>query len=129
MSSYASSILNFINREYPYVDGYEMNGTKSLNQQNEANKWIPLPEEPVSMIVYPNPTTGNVEVNIPESSMGINSIELYNMEGRLLFKSQSTTNSTTLDLSDLDQGLYLLKVQAIVNNIAVNLTELLMVSK
>jgi hypothetical protein len=129
MSSYATSILNFINFHHPYVDAYDLDGIKSLTRQNQTERWVPLPEESVSMIVYPNPSTGIFDLLLSESTSGINLIQVYNLEGRLLFESNSATNSATLDLSDLDQGIYLLRVQTVINETEVVLTERIMVSK
>lgn len=59
----------------------------------------------------------------------INSILVFNLEGRLLYESQSATSSVTIDLSDLDHGIYLLKIKTLIDETEVRLTERIIVSK
>ena len=129
MSGYASSIINFINKNHPYVDAYDFDGTKILTQPIQQEKWVPLPEESVSMSVYPNPSTGVFDLIISESTAVINSILVFNLEGRLLYESQSATSSVTIDLSDLDHGIYLLKIKTLIDETEIRLTERIIVSK
>ncbi|MEY5132201.1 MAG: Secretion system C-terminal sorting domain [Bacteroidota bacterium] len=129
MSGYASSIINFINKNHPYVDAYDFDGTKIITQPIQQEKWVPLPEESVSMSVYPNPSTGVFDLIISESTAVINSILVFNLEGRLLYESQSATSSVTIDLSDLDHGIYLLKIKTLIDETEIRLTERIIVSK
>jgi len=55
--------------------------------------------------IYPNPTNGLVKI---ESETFINEIELYNMEGKLLFTER---NSSTIDLSSFDNGVYIIRTR------------------
>ena len=111
------------------VDAYDLDGTKSLTHQTQEEKWVPLPEETISMIVYPNPSAGIFDLSLPESTSGLKSIQVYNLEGRLLFEGSSTTNAATIDLSDLDHGIYLLKILTVNNGTEISLTERIIVSK
>jgi hypothetical protein len=129
MSGYASSIIHFINKNHPYVDAYDFDGTKIITQPIQQEKWVPLPEESVSMSVYPNPSTGVFDLIISESTAVINSILVFNLEGRLLYESQSATSSVTIDLSDLDHGIYLLKIKTLIDETEIRLTERIIVSK
>ena len=56
------------------------------------------------VLVYPNPTTGFLNI---ESTQKIHKIEVYNLAGKLLRKEQSTRK---LNLSDLNQGVYLIRI-------------------
>lgn len=51
--------------------------------------------------VYPNPFTGKVFINIPQSK--INQISLYSLDGRLI---DSFENKESIDLSYLNKGIY-----------------------
>ncbi len=55
-------------------------------------------------IVFPNPTTGRVNL---ENLDGDNSIEVFDLRGSLLYK---TKNKNTIDLSFLSKGMYFVKV-------------------
>lgn len=129
MSRYASFIINFINKNHPYVDAYDLDGTKILSQPIQLEKWVPLPEESVSMSVYPNPSKGVFDLILSESTAVINSILVFNLEGRLLFESQTATNSATIDLSDLNVGIYLLKIKTLNDEIEGYYTERIVISK
>jgi hypothetical protein len=79
--------------------------------------------------VFPNPSTGIFEIRFEEKNNTFISVEVYNLEGRLLYESQSATSSVTIDLSDLDHGIYLLKIKTLIDETEIRLTERIIVSK
>jgi hypothetical protein len=72
-----------------YVDGYD---------------WIGESNESVS--VYPNPTTGNVNVAAP----GLSHITVMNTLGQVIYDSEADGNMTTLDLNSYQTGIYMVRV-------------------
>ena len=60
------------------------------------------------LFIHPNPTTGQLRV---VSSMGIGTLKVFAMDGRLVHEGSSTslTQGTTLHL-DLVSGMYVLEV-------------------
>jgi spore coat protein CotH len=63
---------------------------------------------------YPNPTTNYLEIE--NSNYGIETIEVYNLQGQQLFNDSYTSENTIrLDFSSYSQGLYMV----IVNKIAI----------
>lgn len=58
-----------------------------------------------SLSVYPNPTTNQLNIS---STFSIESIEIYNQLGSLVFQSNSNEN----DISSLVNGIYFLKVKS-----------------
>jgi hypothetical protein len=60
-----------------------------------------------SISVYPNPTNGIVTVN---SNNSIKSIQLYDVQGRLLQTNLVNENETTIDVSTKAKGVYFLKI-------------------
>jgi Leucine-rich repeat (LRR) protein len=60
-----------------------------------------------SISVYPNPTNGIVTVNCNNS---IKSIQLYDVQGRLLQTNLVNENETTIDVSTKSKGVYFLKI-------------------
>lgn len=61
--------------------------------------------------VYPNPTTDNVCVTIPEQD-GVKDCvcQIYDITGRMLQSVKMNDNTTVLNLKDYAQGLYLLEI-------------------
>ncbi len=58
-----------------------------------------------SMNISPNPTTGNVVVNLADSASG--TLEIYSLDGKLvLTKVFNEINELTVDLSDFSKGIY-----------------------
>ena len=84
VSSEAYSWLTWV-----YVDGYD---------------WIGENNESVS--VYPNPTTGNVNI----LASGINHITVLNALGQVVYDSDANGNMTTLDMHQYQAGVYMVRV-------------------
>ena len=57
------------------------------------------------VLVYPNPTNGIFNIY---SNSTINSISIYDVNGRLLSLVESTSNS--IDLTGFENGLYIVKI-------------------
>ena len=55
--------------------------------------------------VYPNPTSGLVNIKVDEAS----TIEVIDLQGRLLSKLSLKQGANTIDLGNLPEGMYLLK--------------------
>ena len=85
-----SEISNFLKEELSF------NILNNPDFQNDA-----------SISVYPNPTNGIVTVNCNNS---IKSIELYDVQGRLLQTNLVNENETTIDVSTKAKGVYFLKI-------------------
>ena len=63
--------------------------------------------EPVSIAIYPNPTTNNITIEIPLQAV----IEIYNMHMQLIKTIVADSNKTNIEVSNLTSGLYLIKVK------------------
>lgn len=61
----------------------------------------------VGATVFPNPTAGKTEVNCLTT---IDHIEVYSVLGELVFQERVNAKNTSLDLSDFNSGIYVLKV-------------------
>jgi hypothetical protein len=67
-----------------------------------------LPElNEVGVTVFPNPTAGKTEINCLTE---IEYIEVYSALGELVFQKKVNAKSTSLDLSEFNSGIYVLKV-------------------
>ncbi len=60
-----------------------------------------------SVKVYPNPTHSTIHIN---SDFNIQSIELYDIQGRILATSLENSNDTLFDISGKQNGVYFLKI-------------------
>jgi hypothetical protein len=79
-------------------------GFATISEQNE-----------LKLNIYPNPTSQLIWVNLP----GENRLDIYNSLGKLVI-STKTTDSTMIDLSNLHNGVYFVKVENITKTIIVN---------
>ena len=70
------------------------------------------------MLVYPNPTTGqitirNYELGTAQPStelMANDNIEIYDIIGRIVHTSTLNSSATTIDISHLQNGMYYLRI-------------------
>ena len=62
--------------------------------------------------IYPNPTTGQIQIELTENNQPFN-IQLYNILGEALWHKKIKVHSyqKRLNISDLPNGVYLLKLQ------------------
>ncbi len=63
----------------------------------------------VSVRVYPNPTDGQLCVEVPVNGDGQVSLKLYSASGSLIYSSQGESRSV-IDLGDFPSGSYILSV-------------------
>jgi hypothetical protein len=57
--------------------------------------------------IYPNPTTGIINIEFPDV---IANIEIYNNLGQILIHSDVSDNNTSINLSNLPNGIYMIKI-------------------
>lgn len=86
---------------------------KELNQQNLIPNSSVLKLEYV--VVFPNPSNGQFKVLLPEyldSENQLYMLSVYTLQGRLIHQLTTTNHEVTLDLPNLPQGAYFLKVSS-----------------
>ncbi|UKN00397.1 T9SS type A sorting domain-containing protein [Paracrocinitomix mangrovi] len=70
---------------------------------------IGFEENVATLLVYPNPTKGNLTVqNIKENSTLI----IYNSNGSILYVNQNVSNGIVLNVNDYAKGLYILEISS-----------------
>ncbi len=92
-----------------YFVSCKMNGmdTYTCPQQDMTNL---INDNPVSVKVYPNPTTGNVTVNINNSSNASHLMSIINEAGVVIETVSFDGDTTTIDMSRYNNGRYIVSV-------------------
>jgi hypothetical protein len=64
---------------------------------------------------FPNPTNYSVTIEIPETAKEIGNFSIYSMNGTLVKVGEASpsNNTISLDLSDLNNGIYLIKIDGV----------------
>ncbi len=60
--------------------------------------------------IYPNPSKGNFQVNIPETVQGLSQIKVLSSSGSLVAESAGKIVMNNFDISNLSKGIYVVKV-------------------
>jgi len=68
------------------------------------------PGEPERFSMHPNPASSLLWFEMESSSERINTIELYDIHGRLMAVSHPNSHSATLDIAHLPNGIYLVRL-------------------
>jgi len=63
---------------------------------------------PSGLNIYPNPVTDKLQI---ESSITVQNIELYSIDGKVVYQSKPNTNNISISLNHLKTGIYFLRVQ------------------
>jgi subtilisin-like proprotein convertase family protein len=63
-----------------------------------------------SVSVYPNPTKGLLNVNLPDNSMET-ALTLYDMRGRKILSKQTSSASDSMNIEQLQDGMYVLSIE------------------
>ena len=74
----------------------DMNFTNSTNIENTDN----------NISIYPNPTSNFIEI----TAENICSIKIIDISGKIIYSFETTDNSTTIDLSKFEKGIYFVKI-------------------
>jgi len=61
--------------------------------------------------IYPNPTRGNVYLDLPMKPEANNLLQIYNLTGQLVREFRIQNKLTLIDISELDRSVYFFKYQ------------------
>lgn len=88
-------------------DSYSSDTCSNLGSKNlEASAKTQIITESSDVKIYPNPSDGNFFINNSNKEY---SVEIYNIIGQKVYERKNT-NSTTLSLSQLNKGVYFVKI-------------------
>jgi hypothetical protein len=107
--------LTLSNSSFQWGDGVLTNGSNyelKVPLSNTAERAIQKEEAPQQqMRVFPSPASGMVQV-VLEDDTQLESVALYDLNGRLVRQLTGlSSNRTTLDVSNLPGGLYIVAAQ------------------
>ena len=89
--------------------GYAVGGVGTILKTDDGGGPMGVNEiTPISnsLKIYPNPASGNITLETPETG----TLSVYNLNGILVLEQKITKQTTTIDVSKLSEGLYVLKV-------------------
>jgi len=75
-------------------------------------------EDNSTEVLYPNPTTGNINLVVNNQHTDIFSYKLYNGQGQIIFSDelgflQVGSNTVNIQLPSISKGIYLLKIESV----------------
>ena len=91
--------------QYP-IEGADIPATTGDFDCNSSIKEVMI--NGISAKVYPNPVSNDLNIECGEK---IESLDIYDALGRRVISKQNTPKSTTIDVSNLDNGIYILKLR------------------
>jgi hypothetical protein len=65
----------------------------------------------ITALIYPNPSNGLFNLQISDVLAGICTIEIYTLQGELVYNEKTLSSQNTIDLSNNAKGLYFYKVK------------------
>ena len=109
-SSYANSVLCFfygICRDEEIDIDFDIDApinSKSTTEVVEEN------DEPLAIYVYPNPADEELNILLNSLPEGKTMIEFHDVTGRLVLSEEIRSNSTSINISPLKQGVYMYRI-------------------
>lgn len=103
-ASYSIGQVDYINSS-----GSNGNTNEGVQQPYEFFQEVGLEEEIIISAVYPNPTTDIIQIEFENASH--RTLELFDQNGKLVLNTACSESNTSLDLSSLAKGSYMLSVQ------------------
>jgi len=82
-------------------------GDPSMTVYPDKTTSIPVPAPEMNVIVYPNPVVNQCTIT---SDKQLRSIQLFSLTGQKLLDKTLQTQTTTLDISNLNTGIYFIKI-------------------
>jgi hypothetical protein len=93
----------FIEQHIPIV-------SSRIGQQPSIEQPITVVNNKSEMLIFPNPTTGVLNIRLSEQETKLSRIEIYNSMGELVISKEIENNHYLLDMSSYNQGIYFIRV-------------------
>jgi hypothetical protein len=94
-----------VNWDMYYLDDFNLTSTPLLVQDINDSEIID---------VYPQPAKDNLNIDIKFSHNDVSRLDLYDIQGKVLLSTvvNQNSNNVSLDVSELNSGIYFVKVQS-----------------
>jgi Secretion system C-terminal sorting domain len=94
----------------PSIQDYGLYRAKlNIPPSSIVEKQVPVNQNALSILTYPNPTQSLVHVIVSAPEQSIMRFDILDMLGRTLFSRMETNTDFTLDLQSLPDGVYTLR--------------------
>jgi len=90
---------------YAIVDGNGCANSDSLTI--EVDDCLSIEESDLNISIYPNPTTGSIQINGYDIK---STIVLTSIDGKVISSEIATSSSHQIDMTELESGIYLIKI-------------------
>jgi|GEM_PF-5430742 len=97
-------------------NAYILNGSFSYKQEKQNTTTGISDSEQSEISIYPNPTNGVFKLSLDNTQA--NSIEIYNALGVLVYNTNEIKLSNEIDITDLENGVYVVVVRTDNKNIS-----------
>lgn len=98
---------------YVTIEGADASAAQGVQQAYEISSTIGVEEYDAITLdfeVYPNPTKGNLTLDLKDFSPSELGYVLYDVSGRLIDRQELSQSKTTIEMTDLPESMYFLKV-------------------
>jgi len=111
ISTDSELVINSYGWYYVYADnGYDCNATDSVFIDSPV-KINNLTNNNLNIKIYPNPSDGNFNIIFDDIIMHDAVIEIFDIQGKSLYKNSININTKSIDISNFSKGIYFLKVR------------------
>lgn len=87
------------------------NNHQYFRQSNSKNITENVFTKDDGIVITPNSASEHITLNLPNDYTGNTSIEIYNLNGQKVKQIKSNTTTTAIQISDLPNGLYIIKIE------------------
>lgn len=89
-------------------------GVKILSYNNACSTGFKENETDLNAIIYPNPFNSKITIN---SKKSLQTVEIFDLFGTIMYNEKILENKTEIDLSNLPNGIYFIKIGSFVKKI------------
>ena len=105
----ASIVIRELNLDIIFIDSKEGANVPTLTIEHDDVPKKAIDANAIGVKVYPNPTTGNVYINISDADFTSGEVRIYNSQGQLLETISINNSDSVFEIAN-EAGLYLIEV-------------------
>jgi GH18 family chitinase len=84
-------------------------GTKIIQSDEEITMQKESSKNTITSVIYPNPNHGLLNIDFPDTKY---TVEIINISGSIVYKSETQLSNSQIDISDLPDGVYIIRVNS-----------------